>query len=98
VKLFGAQRRRETARELTETGKIKRTAPSEVARWVSAAWKAIPESIIVKSFKKCYISNALDGSEDDTVWEDNVDDKDDSDWVESTDNNSVMSDDGESDE
>jgi len=65
MKLFGAQRRRETARELTETGKIKRAAPSEVTRWVSAAWKAIPESIIVRSFKKCCISNALDGSEDD---------------------------------
>jgi hypothetical protein len=67
VKLFGAQRRRETARELTETGKIKRAAPSEVARWVSTAWKAIPESIIVRSFKKCCISNALDGSEDNIV-------------------------------
>ena len=33
------------ARELTETGKIKGAAPSEVARWVSATWKAIPESI-----------------------------------------------------
>jgi hypothetical protein len=39
-------------RELTETGKIKHAAPSEVARWVSAAWKANPESIIVRSFKK----------------------------------------------
>jgi len=53
------------ALELTETGKIKRAAPSEVARWVSAAWKAILESIIVRSFKKCCISNALDGSEGD---------------------------------
>jgi hypothetical protein len=86
------------AHELTETGKIKRTAPSEVPRWVSAAWKAIPESLIVRSFKKCCISNALDGSEDDIVWEDDVEDKDDSDWVESTDNDSVTSDDGESDE
>jgi hypothetical protein len=34
----------------------------------------------------------------DIVWEDNVADKDDNDWVESTDNNSVMSNDGESDE
>jgi hypothetical protein len=34
----------------------------------------------------------------DIVWEDDVEDKDDSDWVESTDNDSVMSDDGESDE
>jgi len=98
VELFCAQRRRETACELTETGKIKRVAPSEVTRSVSAAWKAIPESIIGRSFKKCCISNALDGSEDDIVWEDDVDDKDDSDWVESTDNDSFMSDDGESDE
>jgi len=63
---------------------------------VSDAWKAIPESIIIRSFKRCSISNALDGSEDDILWEDDGEDKDDSDWV--TDNNSVMSDDGESDE
>jgi hypothetical protein len=47
--------------------------------------------------KKCCISNALDRPEDDIVWEDDVEDTDDSDWVESTDNNSVMSDDGRSD-
>jgi len=62
---------------------------------VSAAWEATPESINVRSFKKCCISNALDGSEDDILWEDNGEDKVDSDWV--TDD-SVMSDDGESDE
>ena len=63
---------------------------------MSAAWKAIPESIIGRSFKKRCISNALDGSEDDILWEDDGEDKDDSDWV--TDSDSVMSDDGESDE
>ena len=63
---------------------------------MSAVWKAIPESIIIRSFKKCCISNALDGSEDDVLWEDDVEDKDDRNWV--TDNDSVMSDDGESDE
>jgi hypothetical protein len=63
---------------------------------VSAAWKAIPESTIVRFFKKCCISNVLDGSEDDIVWEDDGEDKDDNDLV--TDNDSVMSDDGESDE
>jgi hypothetical protein len=73
-----------------------RATPSEVARWVLAACKAIPENIIVRSFKKCCISNALDESEDDNLWEDDGEDKDDSDWV--TDNDSVMSDDGESDE
>ena len=63
---------------------------------MSAAWKAVLESIIVRSFKKCWISNALDGSEDDILWKDDGEDKDDSDWV--TDNDSVMIDDGESDE
>jgi hypothetical protein len=48
-----------------------RATPSEVARWVSAVWKAIPESIIVRSFKKCCISNALDRSEDDILWKNN---------------------------
>ena len=63
---------------------------------MSAAWKAIPQNIIVRSFKKCCISNVLDGSEYDILWEDNGLGKDDSDWV--ADNDSVMSDDGESDE
>ena len=63
---------------------------------MSAAWKAIPESIIFRSFKKCCISNALDGSEDDILWEEDGEDKDDRDCV--TDNDSIMSDDGESDE
>ena len=57
---------------------------------MSAAWKAIPESIIVRSFKKCCISSGLDASEDDILWEDDGEDKDDSDWV--TDNGSFMSD------
>ena len=52
-------------------------------------------SIIVRSVKKFCISNALDVSEDDILWEDDGENKDDSDWV--TDNDSVMSD-GESDE
>ena len=54
------------------------------------------ECIIVRSFKKCCISNALDRSEDDILWEDDGEDKDDSDSV--TDNDSVMSDDVKSDE
>jgi hypothetical protein len=85
---------RQKSKRLSYTAKFKR----EVIRCVSAAWKAILESIFVRSFKKCCISDALDGSEDDIVWEDNVEDKDDSDWMESTDNDSVTSDDGESDE
>ena len=54
------------------------------------------EHQIVRSFKKCCISSALDGSEDDILWEDDGEDKYDSDWL--TDDDSVMSNDGESDE
>ena len=49
--------------------------------------------VIVRSFKKCCISNALVGSEDDILWEDDGEDEDDSDWV--TDSDLVMGDDGE---
>jgi hypothetical protein len=46
--------------------------------------------------RRVTISITLDGSEDDILWEDDGEDKDDSDWV--TDNDSVMSDDGQSEE
>jgi hypothetical protein len=48
--------------------------------------------------KKCCISNALHRSEEVIVQEDDVEDKDDRDLMESMDNDSVMSDHGESDE
>jgi hypothetical protein len=48
----------------------------------------------IRTYYRYYcISNALDGSENDILWEDDGEDKDDSDWV--TNNDSVMSDDGE---
>jgi hypothetical protein len=78
--------------------RYKRTAADTRCGHLNASYihaEAIPESIIVRTFTKCCISNALDGSEDDILLEDDGDDKDDSDWA--TDNDSVMSDDGESD-
>jgi len=32
------------------------------------AWDSIEPTIITKSFKKCSISNDLDGMEDDVLW------------------------------
>lgn len=57
---------------LTATGKVKRASASTIAQWVSIAWKRIPEEMVRKSFKKCCISNNLDGSEDDILYEDHV--------------------------
>ena len=67
----------EPNRELTLTGKIMCAAPYIFARCVSAAWKSIKAPMIVKSFKKCCISNSLNGSEDDVLWNTEDDDDDD---------------------
>ena len=36
-------------------------------RWVVKAWEAVTTEVIVKSFKACGISVAIDGSEDDQI-------------------------------
>lgn len=58
----------------TPAGNIVRPSYPIVYGWILAAWAAIPEEMIVKSFKKCCISNALDGSEDDILFEDELQD------------------------
>ena len=58
---------------LTKAGKTKKAPPSVIASWISIAWQKISEDIIRKSFKKCCISNALDGSEDDVLWAESSD-------------------------
>ena len=63
-------------RELTASSKIKHAPPHVVAHWVLSTWTSITAELVVKSFKKCCISNALDGTEDDDLWEDEVDNRD----------------------
>ena len=38
--------------------------------WVKRSWENVSQEIIIRSFKKCAISNELDGSEDDVIYED----------------------------
>ena len=47
---------------LTLTGRIKRPSFAQVCEWVKQAWDYIRPEIAVKSFKKCGISNALNGT------------------------------------
>uniref|UniRef100_A0A8C4RKQ3 HTH CENPB-type domain-containing protein n=1 Tax=Erpetoichthys calabaricus TaxID=27687 RepID=A0A8C4RKQ3_ERPCA len=54
--------------DTTATGKIKAPTLAQMCAWIIAAWKLIPEDLVVKSFKKCSISNSIDGSEDDSLW------------------------------
>ena len=57
---------------LTYTPSGKKQAPSKeiVLRWIDRAWREIPVDLITRSFKSCGINNALDGTEDDAVWDD----------------------------
>ena len=38
-----------------------------VIDWMSTAWDSIDADIIIRSFLRCGISNAVDGSEDDEI-------------------------------
>ena len=57
---------------LTPTGKIQKPSVRLLCEWILHAWDAIPSQSIIDGFKKCCISNALDGSEDDVLWEEPV--------------------------
>lgn len=57
----------------------KKQAPSKevVLQWLDRAWSKIPLDLITRSFKACGINNALNGTEDDTVWDDKEGDAED---------------------
>ena len=48
---------------------MKRPSISNLCEWVKYSWQRFKSETIVKSLKKCGISNALDGSEDDILYE-----------------------------
>lgn len=53
---------------LTPTGRVRKPTIEEVSNWVIQPWKDVKKEVIVKSFKKCGISNDLNGNEDDEVY------------------------------
>ena len=64
----------------TPAGNMRAASLTTVCEWVKDTWQNIPSEMVVRSFKKCGISNAMDGTEDDMLWEDGeiarVDDND----------------------
>lgn len=53
---------------LTPTGKVRKPTINEVCHWVIHSWAGVKKEVVVKSFLKCGISNALDGTEDEEVY------------------------------
>ena len=58
--------------EFTPAGKKKAPSRNQVLRWINQPWNEIPEEMVGWSFKTCGISNALDGTEDDTVYKEEM--------------------------
>ncbi|KAH9379448.1 hypothetical protein HPB48_012261 [Haemaphysalis longicornis] len=52
------------ARAVTGKGSLKKPSGQDVVNFVSKAWAAVSEEVVTRSFKRCGISTALDGSED----------------------------------
>lgn len=58
---------------ITKGGNVKKVDIETIVHWVKNAWDEISSEMIIRSFKKCCISNSMDGSEDHFVYEDDDD-------------------------
>jgi hypothetical protein len=54
---------------LTPGGKLKKPSVTMLGDWILTAWGRISSKSILAGFKKCCICNALDGTEDDILWQ-----------------------------
>lgn len=83
----------------TAQGRMRKPELDTICTWIKEAWEELDPQIIVRAFKKCCISNALDGSEDDILWEETPSTStEDSDTEEDCDRNDIVYDDDSEDE
>ena len=54
----------------TPAGRIRKSDLRQICQWILDSWNAISTDTIKRSFLICCITNALDGTEDDILWED----------------------------
>ncbi len=59
-------------KEYNKAGKIKAPTRQQVVQWTVESWGFITKESIINGFRKCCITNKLDGSEDDALFEDFV--------------------------
>ena len=55
---------------LTKGGNLKKIDIVTIAQQVKESWTEVSSDITIRSFKKCCVRNAMDGSEDAFVYED----------------------------
>ena len=78
----------EGQKSFTPAGNMRAASLPTVRSWVLDAWRSLPAEMVARSFKKCGISNSMDGTEDEILWEETedvpttpVDDEDEDDGV-----------------
>ena len=69
TRVIHAQWMAEGGHSLIPTGKIRRPSIELMCSWIVRAWDMVDQRVIFTSFLKTGISNALDGSEDDALWQ-----------------------------
>ena len=67
----------------TYTPSGKKRAPSKelMLTQINRTWNGIPQDLTKKSFKSCGIANALDGSEGDAVWGEEIEETEDAEEI-----------------
>ena len=61
-------------KSFTKGGGVRAPDLALICKWIVHVWQELDPQIIVHSFVKCCISSALDGSQDDVVWKDDITD------------------------
>jgi len=79
-------------KQTTKSGRLKRPDITLICSWVKDAWESIPAEMIRRSFLKCGISRTMDGSEDDAVYSDEIEDNNDSTHLTDDEGNDVYDD------
>lgn len=57
---------------LTFSGQRKRLTLTWVFMWVKNSWEKIRKDVVIRLFKKCDISNTMDGIKEDILFDHNV--------------------------
>ena len=61
--------------ELTAGGRQKKPSEELMCQWIGEAWRDIPREMVANLFLKCGITNSLDGSEDEFIFDTSSDDE-----------------------
>ena len=65
----------EGEKTFTAGGNMQAASLPVVAEWVKSSWNEVGNDMVERSFKKCGISNAMNGTEDDLIYDADVFDR-----------------------